>query len=155
MGLCLFVYWLNETSWLFFTIELTFFHSSNNQSRNFFRHFLQPIVLDQIRYQFGHGAKYLEDSIPQLEECGYVLWVTQITYFTVAILVYFCLNNIKAKFVLCKTVLGQDSSFLVRSELFWTGHKESFGQILVIMATVPQLEMPAFGHNTDNNTKNH
>ena len=34
-----------------------------------------------------------------------------------------------------------------RQRKFWTN--------LVILATVPQLEMPAFGHNTDNNTKNH
>ena len=54
-----------------------------------------------------------------------------------------------------KTVLGQDPSFLFWSKLFSTGQNESFGQIQVIMATVPQLEMPAFGHNTDNNTKNH
>ena len=66
-----------------------------------------------FRYQFGHGAKYLEDSIPQWEECGYVLWVTQITYFTVVVLVYFCLRNMKAEFVL--------KQFWAKTQVFCSG----------------------------------
>ena len=114
-----------------------FFFSSNNQSRNFFRHFLQPIVLD-INL----------DMVPNIWKIPYpyvVLWVTQITYFTVAVLVYFCLRNMKAEFVL-KTVLGQDPNFLVWSKTFWTGQKTSkvLEKNCVIMARVASARNACF-----------
>ena len=101
-----------------------FFFSSNNQSRNFFRHFLQPMYC--FRYQFGHGAKYLEDSIPLCSTMSHPNNVFHSGRFGVFL-------SQKYEGRICpKNSFGPRPKFfgLVKIILNWTKDIESFGKKL-------------------------
>ena len=68
-----------------------------------------------FRYQFGHGAKYLEDSIPLCSTMSHPNNVFHSGRFGVFL-------SKKYEGRICpKTVLGQDPSFLFWSKLFSSG----------------------------------